>query len=499
MGRPTLDRDVKRVSGHAPPRLHPARLPATIGIALAFLLAAAVWTGFIVTDGPNSYLIVLAAAMAGYMALNVGANDVANNMGPAVGAKALTMGSALLIAAVCEVAGALLAGGDVVNTVASDLLIGPQIDGTSFVLVMMAALLAAALWVNLATIIGAPVSTTHAVIGGVVGAGIASAGFGAVAWPVIAAITLSWVAAPLLSGMIAAMFLSIVQSTITGRIDKIAAARVWVPVMVALMTGIFAMYLAVKGLSHVWSPGLASVLALGIGCAALGWFVTMPLVRQQSMHLENRKKHVARLFRLPLIVAAALLSFAHGANDVANAIGPLAAIVDAIQTGHTQSTDLALPLWMLWIGAAGLALGLGLFGARLIRTVGDQITRLNEIRAFCVALSAATTVLAASALGLPVSSTHVAVGAVFGVGFLREIVAQRDLMNHAVPLYARYVDPSTLNATPEEALAKDRQQGRRRLVRREPVLNIVAAWIITVPASALLAASAFRGLAALLG
>ena len=205
------------------------------------------------------------------------------------------------------------------------------------------------------------------------------------------------------------------------------------------------------------------------------------------------------LFRLPLVVAAALLSFAHGANDVANAVGPFAAIVTSVQTGHMESAGVSLPLWVLFIGAVGIALGLALFGPRLIRTVGEQITKLNEIRAYCVALSAACTVLAASALGLPVSSTHIAVGAIFGVGFLREYVAQREMKGNAVPVHARFVDPAMLNATPKEALSKDRQQTRRRLVRRQHVLSIAAAWVITVPASAVLAAVVFLVLNALVG
>ena len=225
----------------------------------------------------------------------------------------------------------------------------------------------------------------------------------------------------------------------------------------------------------------------------------MPMVRWQSLRIENRKKHIAKLFRLPLVVAAALLSFAHGANDVANAVGPFAAIVTSVQTGDVQSASVSLPLWVMLIGAVGIALGLALFGPRLIRTVGEQITKLNEIRAYCVALSAACTVLAASALGLPVSSTHIAVGAIFGVGFLREYVAQREMKGNAVPVHARFVDPAMLNATPEEALSKDRQQTRRRLVRRQHVLSIAAAWVITVPASAVLAAVVYLVLNLLVG
>jgi len=490
MNKSVLDKDLQRVSGLETATHDLARSLAAPGIALVFLLAAAVWASF-TTDGPLSYLVIIAAVIAGYMALNVGANDVANNMGPAVGSKALTMGGALLIAGVAEAAGALLAGGDVVNTVARDLLVGQNFTSEQFVQLMMAALLASALWVNLATFIGAPVSTTHAVVGGVVGAGVAAAGFGSVAWPTIGTIAASWVISPVLGGVAAALLLSFIKHTITDRIDKVSAARLWVPIIVAGMSGIFAMYMATKGLSRIWTPELPAVLILGVVFSALGWIVAMPLVRRQSIGLENRKKHVATLFRLPLVVAAALLSFAHGANDVANAVGPFAAIVTTLQSGHVESSNVSLPFWVLAIGAIGISLGLALFGPRLIRKVGEQITKLNEIRAYCVALSAAVTVLVASAMGLPVSSTHIAVGGIFGVGFLREYYSRRDLDFSSVPIHAKHVDPAALNTTPEQALSKERKSERRKLVRRQHVTSIAAAWIVTVPASAVIAAVLF--------
>jgi Phosphate/sulphate permeases len=486
MSKSALDKDLQQVSGYETATHDLGRALAAPGIALVFLLLAGVWAAFAMGQGPGTYVVVIGALIAGYMALNVGANDVANNMGPAVGARAISMVGALIIAAIFEAAGALLAGGDVVNTVARDLLISPQMEARDFIMVMMAALLASALWVNVATFIGAPVSTTHAVVGGVVGSGVVSAGFAIVNWPTIGAIAASWVISPVMGGIIAAACLIIIRATITTRLDKITAARIWVPVFVAVMTGIFAMYLASKGLSRIWNPGLGMTVLLGLGFGALGWIVAMPWVRHQSRNLENRKKHVASLFRLPLIVSASLLSFAHGANDVANAIGPFAAIVTTIQTGQGEVAGIALPFWVLAIGAIGISLGLALFGPRLIRTVGEQITKLNEIRAFCAALSAAVTVLIASALGMPVSSTHIAVGAVFGVGFLREYISRRDMEGQAIPVNARLVDASQLNATPEEALANARKAESRLLVRRHHVYSIAAAWVITVPASAVL-------------
>jgi PiT family inorganic phosphate transporter len=211
-------------------------------------------------------------------------------------------------------------------------------------------------------------------------------------------------------------------------------------------------------------------------------------VNRHSWSLENRRKHIAGLFTLPLIFATALLSFAHGANDVANAVGPLAAIVAAAQTGIANAGKVALPFWVLAIGAVGIALGLALFGPGLIRTVGQKITKMDAIRAYCVALSAAITVLVASALGLPVSSTHIAVGAVFGVGYLREFISNTGVPNPAVRPRTLFLEPSRLNKTPEEALVNYQKRERRRLVRRQHVIGILAAWLITVPAAAILAA-----------
>jgi len=477
MRKSGLDKDLRQVSSYETASHDLGRAIAAPGLALVFLMLVGVCAALVMGQGPGTYVVVIGALISGYMALNVGANDVANNMGPAVGSRALTMVGALVIAIIFEASGALLAGGDVVNTVARDLLTSPDLDARTFVVVMMAALLASALWVNLATYIRAPVSTTHSVVGGVVGSGIAAAGFAVVNWPTIGLVAMSWITSPVLGGLLAALFLTIIRATITARLDKITAARLWVPIFVAAMTGIFTMYLANKGLSRVWKPEWGVTLLLGLGFGALGWIVAMPWVRQQSQHLENRKKHVAKLFRLPLIVSAALLSFAHGANDVANAVGPFAAIVTTIQTGHGEVAGIALPLWVLAIGAIGIALGLALFGPRLIRTVGEQITKLNEIRAFCAALSAAATVLIASALGLPVSSTHIAVGAVFGVGFVREYVARRDMDHMAIPINARHVDATQLNATPEQALANARRTEARMLVRRRHVYSIAAAWV----------------------
>src|SRR5690606_20605127 len=190
---------------------------------------------------------------------------------------------------------------------------------------MMAALLSSALWVNLATWIGAPVSTTHAVVGGVVGAGVAAAGFSSVNWVQMSSIAASWVISPLMGGIVAAGFLAFIKEFIIYRHDKIAAARTWVPVLVAIMAGTFAAYLALKGLAQLLHVSLQTAVLIGLGTGVLAWALSVPLVRRQSQGLENRNQSLRKLFQVPLIFAAALLSFAHGANDVANAIGPLSA------------------------------------------------------------------------------------------------------------------------------------------------------------------------------
>lgn len=386
------------------------------GLGLAVLFLGAVWVGVanLIGDGDNRAFIIVAGIIGGYMALNIGANDVANNVAPAVGSKALTMVGALVIAAIFETAGALLAGGDVVATVSKGIIDPFQIaDSRTFILAMMAALLSAALWINLATLVGAPVSTTHAVVGGVMGAGVAAAGMQVINWPTMSKIAASWVISPVLGGIIAAILLAIIKAQIIYQVDKVGAAKRWVPILVAVMAGVFASYLALKGLKRVWRPDPWVVAAIGFAVFAASYAILRPVIAHAAIGMENRNKSVRSLFTIPLICAAALLSFAHGANDVANAVGPLAAIYSAATSGDILAKA-EIPIWVMVVGAVGISAGLLLFGAKLVRTVGGQITRMNPTRAFCVALSAAITVIAASALGLPVSSTHIAVGAVFG-------------------------------------------------------------------------------------
>jgi PiT family inorganic phosphate transporter len=520
---------------------------ARIGFALFFLVGVLAYS-FATSGGvPNHLFLAIAAVFGGYMAMNIGANDVANNVGPAVGSKALTMGGAIVIAVIFEAGGAFIAGGDVVSTIKKGIIDinGFGGDTDRFLWAMMSALLAAALWLNVATMAKAPVSTTHSIVGGVMGAGIAAAGFGIVNWATMAKIAGSWVISPLIGGIIAAGFLLAIKKTIVFREDKISASYIWVPYYVAFMAWAFVTYLVLKGLKSIWpniltlsndlmfftvevtnKPSFTNAALLGVVAAVIVFFIVKRSLKAKLHRLSNDRASVNVLFTIPLIFAAALLSFAHGANDVANAIGPLAAINDAVMSGGITAKA-GIPMWVMGVGALGIAIGLALYGPRLIRTVGSEITELDQMRAFSVAMAAAITVIIASQLGLPVSSTHIAIGGVFGVGFLREwldsavsIEAEiehdreeleaekkrrnalkhelKDLRQKAIKSTGDYRRITELYAAIDEErdairLAKKelKKDEKTLYVKRDAVKKIVTAWIITVPAAAVLAASVF--------
>ena len=512
-----------------------------LGAALFFMVAVLSYS-FLSTGGiPNNVFLAIAALFGAYMAMNIGANDVANNVGPAVGSKALTMGGAIVIAAIFEAAGALIAGGDVVKTIKKGIIDISAFGGNtdSFIWAMMAALLAAALWLNFATMAKAPVSTTHSIVGGVMGAGIAAAGFGIVAWGTMGKIAASWVISPVLGGVIAASFLFAIKKTMVFKENKIEAAVKWVPVFTAIMSWAFITYLTLKGLKKVW-PHIVDILIFlpetkkptfmvaaifGLIVAAAVYFIVRVTILKKASSLENSRAGINILFTVPLIFAAALLSFAHGANDVANAIGPLAAINDAVMTGGISSKA-GIPLWVMAVGALGIAIGLALYGPKLIRTVGSEITELDQMRAFSVAMAASITVIIASQLGLPVSSTHIAVGGIFGVGFLREYLEgsetkdeialeKEHIVDEKKQLKALHAELETLEGKKEkkkadyerivalykmideeETLIKEAKKHLKsarkvEYVKRDAVKKIIAAWIITVPAAAVLSAAIY--------
>jgi len=517
-----------------------------LGFALFFMIGVLTFS-FLSNGGiPNNMFLAVAALIGAYMAMNIGANDVANNVGPAVGSKALTLTTAIIIAAVFETAGALIAGGEVVKTIKKGIIDISAFGGNAdpFIWAMMAALLAAALWLNFATMMRAPVSTTHSIVGGVMGAGIAAAGFGIVDWGTMAKIAASWVISPVLGGVIAAAFLYSIKKSIVFKDDKVAAAKKWVPVFVAIMAWAFVTYLTLKGLKKIWpqvveflnmfpliamemaeKPTLTTALIMGFITAILVYFFVKHRVSSNTTMLENTKASVNTLFTIPLIFAAALLSFAHGANDVANAIGPLAAINDAVVNGGISSST-SIPLWVMGVGALGIALGLALYGPKLIKTVGSDITELDQIRAFSIAMAASITVIIASQLGLPVSSTHIAIGGVFGVGFLREWLHLNEvgrtieddkqaIIDERKNLHAFTAELKTLEAkdsktqgdyerivelyktiADEEKQIKSAKKSIKKskkveFVKREAIKKIITAWVVTVPAAAILAALLF--------
>ncbi|WP_028469076.1 inorganic phosphate transporter [Neptunomonas japonica] len=487
------------------------------GTALLFIVGIMLYTSRIGMDSTDHVMLVVAAMIGGYMAMNIGANDVANNVGPAVGSKALTMTGAILIAIIFEASGALIAGGDVVSTIKKGI-IDPSLIPSSqtFIWLMMAALLAGAIWLNLATIAGAPVSTTHSIVGGILGAGIAAGGWEIANWPQLGSIAASWVISPVFGGMIAAAFLLLIKRTITYQDDMIAAAKRMVPLLVLFMSWAFSTYLMMKGFKKIWKVDLVTALLIGAAVAGVVYFLVRPLIQRAADLLSNDKESVNSLFTVPLIFAAALLSFAHGGNDVANAVGPLAAINDAVLSGGL-ATKASIPLWVMLIGAVGIAIGLALYGPKLIRTVGSEITELDKMRAFCIAMAAAITVIIASQLGLPVSSTHIAVGGVFGVGFLREFLKASytemtiEIMHHhendnpvEVEAYLAEFGQASIktkgemlqqlkkSSNKEHLSKKERKELRKvyktELVKRSALLKIAAAWVITVPASGVMAA-----------
>ncbi|MDD3646317.1 MAG: inorganic phosphate transporter [Candidatus Gracilibacteria bacterium] len=408
----------------------------------------------------NAFLL-FAVFLGIYMAVNIGANDVANSVGPAVGSGALTLKQAIIIAAIFELAGAVIAGGEVVKTIKDGIIDISQIgDYTIFMFIMLSALFSAALWLNFATYFKAPVSTTHSIVGGVMGAGIAAMGIGIVSWETMGKIVSSWFISPILGGIVAALFLFFIKHLILHKKDKIVQAKKWVPFFVSIMIWAFTTYIILKGLKNIVKLDFIEASHIGLILGFITYFSFRAYLSKISSRLSNDRKSMARLFNIPLIFSVILLTFAHGSNDVANAIGPLAAIYDSL-INSSISGSVGIPFWIMLLGGTGLSFGLLLFGPKLIKAVGGEITELDQVRAFCIALSAALTVILASQLGLPVSSTHIAIGGVFGVGFLREYLHKRE------------------------------HKKKECFVERSMLKKIVAAWLITVPVVAFLSGALF--------
>jgi len=382
----------------------------------------------------GNFYLLLAWILGLFMAINIWANDVANNMWPAVWSKAITITWAIIIAAIFEASWVMIAWWDVVNTI-KKWIIDPSLinDSMQFIAIMMATLAWAAFWVSTATYIKAPVSTTHSIVWWLVWAWITAVWIGIVDWSQVWMIAASWIISPLMWWIIAVILSTSISKNILKQEERWEAAKVWVPIYIWIMVWAFWTYLLLKWFKQVLKWWDLSFL-LEPWIAVFVWYVLAVMTfvslriyyKKQSSIFKNWKKFINKLFNVPLIFAVALLSFAHWANDVANAIWPLAAVNDALKNHVVAWWKVWIETWIMITWAIWLVLWLAVFWARLIKTVWNEITKLNQISAYCVALAAAITVIIASQLGLPVSSTHIALGWVFWVGLLKQFIKRQE-------------------------------------------------------------------------
>jgi PiT family inorganic phosphate transporter len=374
--------------------------------------------------------IALAVVFGVYMTWGIGANDVANAMGTSVGSRAITIKQAIFIAAVFEFAGAFLAGGHVTKTIRKGIIDPSAITGSPEILVfgMLAALLAAAIWLMIATTRGWPVSTTHSIVGAIIGFAVAGIGIDAVAWGKVGQIAASWVVSPMLGGVIAFVLMLSIRRLILDTEHPFESAKRWGPAYVFLVGFIISLVTLFKGLKHLnvdLSVGMSFFVAtmFGLALAAVGWLMIQRVVVDPGADRDFHYASVEKVFVPMMLFTACAMAFAHGSNDVANGIGPMAAVVSIVQSGGEVAQKASLPLWILVVGGTGIVVGLATMGYRVMKTIGTNITELTPSRGYCATLAAAATVVLASRTGLPVSTTHIAVGAVIGVGLARGIGA----------------------------------------------------------------------------
>ena len=373
----------------------------------------------------STILLVLACLFGFFMAWGIGANDVANAMGTSVGSRALTIKQAILIAVVFEFLGAFLAGGSVTQTIRSGIVDPSMITPEQMVIGMLAALLAAGSWLLIASLKGWPVSTTHTIIGAVIGFAAVGVSMESVRWAGVIPIVSSWVISPLLAGSIAFMIFMSVHKLILDTDNPFANAKRYIPLYMFAVGFIIALMTLTKGLKHIGLE-LTDLQSFGLSVLA-GLIVTiigvtlMSRIKDEASGTSNLNG-VERVFAVLMIFTACAMAFAHGSNDVANAVGPLAAIVGVLKSGAVQAES-TVPGWVLLLGALGIVVGLGTYGYWVIATIGKHITELTPSRGFAAELAAASTVVGASGLGLPVSTTHTLVGAILGVGMARGIAA----------------------------------------------------------------------------
>ena len=408
--------------------------------------------------------ITLAAVFGLFMAWGIGANDVANAIGPAVGSKAITIKQAVVIAAIFEFAGAVLAGGGVTNTIRKGIVDSSFLVNAPELLItgMLASLLAAATWLLIASNRGWPVSTTHSIVGAVIGFGAVGVGMHAVQWGQVGGIIVSWILSPVLAGIVGWILFVSVQKLVLETDDPLRAARRWVPAYIFLTVFLITLVTLFKGLQHV---GLDLSLEASYAYAALfsalvAWGGHLMIQRIPFDADENREFQFAtveKIFGVLMLITACAMAFAHGSNDVANAVGPVAAVINIAQTGSVEQSSVVSP-WLLVLGGVGIVVGLATYGHRVIATIGTRITNLTASRGFAAGLAAAATIVLASGTGLPISTTHTLVGAVLGVGLARGITA----------------------------------------INMNVVSKIFMSWVITVPAGALLSVVFFFGLRAAL-
>ncbi|UCG21318.1 MAG: inorganic phosphate transporter [Deltaproteobacteria bacterium] len=374
--------------------------------------------------GADSIILILATLIGLYMAANIGANDLANAMGTSVGSRALTLKQAVVISIFANLLGAILAGGHVTDTIRKGMINPDLLMGSPehLMMGMFAALLAAGIWVHLATMFGLPVSTTHSIVGAVVGFGMVSVGVGAISWGKVLTIALSWVVSPLAGAIIAGGIYYLIRERILRSDSPEKVAMQWSPYLIGSVLVVIVLSFIFKGLKNLHlNLGFFQALAIAIPCAALGglggrlWLRSLLLRQQQA---ESQTTPLQAFFAHLQVMTACYVAFAHGANDVANAVGPLAAIFSVVKT-KSVVMQVEVPVWMLAIGGIAVGGGLFAFGSKVMETIGGKITEVTPVRGFCAEFGAATTILVCSRLGLPVSTTHVLVGAVVGVGFMR--------------------------------------------------------------------------------
>ena len=363
------------------------------------------------------------------MACNIGANDVANAMGTSVGAKSLTFKQAVLVAAVAEFAGAVFVGGHVSDTVRKGM-VDPNLFGDMpmhLVYGMISALVAASIWLHIASSLGWPVSTTHSIVGAVVGFGFIAGGADAVNWGKVGFVVMSWIVSPIMGGLVAYGMFRFITVYILDKQNPVAESKKLVPFLVFVVFVILANSMVYKGLKNLkLHLDFVNAMMIALIVGAVSFVIAKILVQKikevSSSDITQQFVSTEHIFKFLQVITAFYVAFAHGANDVANAVGPLAAVVSILESGSVEM-KVQMPLWILTLGGTCIVIGLLIWGTRVMETVGKKITEITPSRGFSAEFAAATVVLVCSKLGLPISTTHTLVGSVIGVGMARGLAS----------------------------------------------------------------------------